>query len=96
MAGNSTDPLFAVVSTEKLSYTGTADQSAAFASGIHHIRIVATSDCHYAIGANPTATANDTYLPADTVEKIRVNQGEKISVVQNSAGGDAFITSLSK
>jgi hypothetical protein len=96
MAGASTDTLFAVVSTEKVSYTGTAGQSAAIASGIHHVRLVATSDCHYLIGANPTATSSDTYLPADTIEKIRVNQGEKISVVQNSAGGDAFITSLSK
>jgi hypothetical protein len=46
MSGNSTDPAFAVVSNENVAYTGTAANiAAAFASGINHIRIAATTAC---------------------------------------------------
>lgn len=96
MAGNSTDTLFAVVSTQEVDYTDTAAQSSAIGSGIHHVRLAATTACHYAIGTNPTATDADTYLPANTIEKIRINPGEKISFIRTSASGSAFITSLSK
>jgi|TARA_Y100001972_G_C7583307_1_gene292544 hypothetical protein len=96
MAGNSTDSLFAVVSTQTVNVTDTSAQSAAIASGIHHVRLVSTSNCHYLIGANPTATTSSVYLPANVIEKIRINQGEKIAIIRNSGDGVAHITSLSK
>ncbi len=91
-----TNGTYAIVSNESVAYTGTAGQSAAFASGIHAIRICASSASYYKIGANPTATSADTYLPADEVEYLIVNPGQKISFVQVSAGGNASISQLSK
>ena len=96
MAGNSTDPAFAVVSNENVAYTGTAAASAAFASGINHIRIVATTAAYYKIAGTPVATSSDTYLPANVIEIIRVNPGQKISFIQVSAGGTASVSQMSK
>jgi hypothetical protein len=96
MAGNSTDPAFAVVSNENVSYTGTAAASAAFASGINHIRIVATTAAYYKIAGTPVATSSDTYLPANVIEIIRVNPGQKISFIQVASGGTASVSQMSK
>jgi hypothetical protein len=67
----------------------------AFGTGISILRIVATTACHYALGASPTATTSDPLLPADTVEEIAVRQGEKIAFIQNAAGGTAYATEMS-
>lgn len=96
MSGHSTDPAFAVVSNENVAYTGTAAASAAFSSGIHHIRLSATTACYYKLGANPTATSSDTYLPANVIEIIRVNPGQKIAFIQVSTGGTASVSQMSK
>ena len=96
MAGNSTDPAFAVVSNENVPYTGTAAASAAFASGINHIRIVATTAAYYKIAGTPVATSSDTYLPANVIEIIRVNPGQKISFIQVASGGTASVSQMSK
>lgn len=71
-----------------------AATSNAFGSGIHKLRIVSTTACHFVLGASPTATTSDPYLPADTVEYITVSQGEKIAFIQNSAGGTAYATEV--
>jgi hypothetical protein len=91
-----TNGTYAIVSNENVDYTGTAGQSAAFASGIHAIRICASTASYYKIGTNPTATSADTYLPADEVEYLIVNPGQKISFIQVSSGGKASISQLSK
>ena len=96
MAGNSTDTAFAVVSNENVAYTGTAAASAAFASGINHIRIVATTAAYYKIAGTPVATSSDTYLPANVIEIIRVNPGQKISFIQVASGGTASVSQMSK
>jgi hypothetical protein len=91
-----TNEIFAIVSNENVAYTGTAGQSAAFASGIHAIRICSSTAAYYKIGGNPTATSSDTYLPADEIEYLIVNPGQKISFLQVSTGGTASISQLSK
>lgn len=96
MSGKSIDPAFAVVSNENVAYTGTSAASAAFSSGIHHIRIVATTACYYKIAGTPTATTSDTYLPANVIEIIRVNPGQKIAFIQVSTGGTASVSQMSK
>ena len=96
MAGNSTDPAFAVVSNENVAYTGTAAASAAFASGINHIRIVATTAAYYKIAGTPVATSSDTYLPANVIEIIRVNPGQKISFIRSATDGTASVSQMSK
>lgn len=68
----------------------------AFGQGIHVIRIVSTTDCHFAIDKTPTATTSDTFLPANVVEYISVHQGEKVAFIQNAAGGTAYVTEVTQ
>jgi len=63
----------------------TATQSSAFQNGTRVLRIIADADCHYKVGADPTAEATDTKLPAEVVEYIGVNQGDKISIYDGSS-----------
>jgi len=77
--------------TQTVSVTGV---SAAVANAVvtKIIRVVCTSDCHYRIGAAPTATTSDPFLPANVVEYVGINSGQKIAFIQNSANGTAFVT----
>lgn len=62
-----------------------------------HVRVVATSACWIAFGANPTAAASTSpsiYLPAYTPEYFFVNSGEKIAVIQDAAAGSLNIAEL--
>lgn len=84
---------------QKIAYTGTAAASAAFGTETYALRIVTTSNAWYAIGQAPvaaTTTGNGVYLPLGIVEIIRVAPGEKISFVQDSAGGNASVTEMSR
>ena len=65
-------------------------QSAAINSTV--VRLVSTADCHIVFGTNPTATANDTFLPAKTFLKIACLTTDKVSAIQDAAGGSLFIT----
>jgi hypothetical protein len=51
------------------------------------IRVVATSACHVRIGAAPVAVATDGLLPAGQVEYFMCLATDKVSVLQDSAGG---------
>lgn len=64
-------------STQKLATTAS---STAFATDAV-VRIVADGACHYLLGTAPTADANDHYLPANTIELIKVDAGDKINVL---------------
>lgn len=78
---------------QTVSISGTsAATSNAVGSETRVIRIIATTACHYIIGASPTATTSDTYLPANTFEYIKINPGEKIAFIQNAASGTAYVT----
>lgn len=82
---------------QKIAYTATAAASAAFGTETFILRIVCTSNAWYAIGQAPVATTSSgggTYLPLGIIEYIRVAPGEKISFVQDSAGGNASITEM--
>lgn len=67
----------------------------AFGTGIFVLRIASTAALHYAVGASPTATSSDAYLPANTVEYIAVRPGQKIAVIQDSSSGNATVTEMS-
>ena len=96
MSGKGVDGAFAVVSSEAVAYTATAAASTAFSDGIHHIRISATTACHYKLAGTPVATTSDTYLPANVIEIIRVNPGQKISFIRNASDGSASVSQMSK
>jgi|694.fasta_scaffold57624_7 hypothetical protein len=78
--------------SQAVAYTGTAAASNAFNAQTSVVRVVATTDCFISTGANPTATTSSAYLPAGTVEYIRVNPQDKISAVRRSADGTLYVT----
>jgi hypothetical protein len=85
------------VGTQTVSYTASsAKTSTAVSSGIHAVRLVATTSCHYAIGDDPTATTSDAFLPAEVIEYISIGEGEKVAFIRDSADGTAFVTEVSQ
>jgi hypothetical protein len=70
-----------VISTEKVTSSGSSVQSAAFAENIEYVRIAADAACHLEFGVNPTATTSKVYVPADDIEYFKVSPGEKVAVI---------------
>lgn len=80
--------------TQAVAYTGTAAASAdAFGSQTRQIRVVANSACHIVVGGTPVAAVTDPFLPANWVEYLTVNPGEKISAIR--AASDGLVTATS-
>lgn len=55
-----------------------------------HVRLVATSDCWIAFGANPVSAVNSPaaiLLPAGVPEYFWVYPGERVAVIQAAAAG---------
>jgi hypothetical protein len=67
-------------------------QSTAFGLNTRIIRVVATTDCHVAIGSNPTATTSSTFLPIFTIEYFKVAAGDKIAAIKNASAGKLYVT----
>lgn len=73
---------------QKVSYSGTAGTIGnAVSRKAKVVRVVATTSCYIAFGSNPTATANDIYLPADVVEYWQIQPEHKVSAIQVSSAG---------
>lgn len=74
--------------TQTVPYTGTAAASTnAFGTQTRQIRVVSNSACHILVSGAPTAAATDPFLPANWIEYLTVNPGEKISAVQAATNG---------
>lgn len=80
--------------TQKLTVSGTSAQSAVIGNYINTVRVISTTNCHIAVGVSPTATTDDFYLPAGLPEYLRVPDGGKVAVIQNSAGGSLYISEM--
>lgn len=81
--------------TVSISGTSAATTNPVDDGGATIVRIISTTACHYILGSSPTATTSHAYLPADTVEYIAVNPGDKIAFIQASASGTAYVTECS-
>lgn len=72
----------------------TSTRSTAFQPTTTIIRMVANQDCFVALGAAPTALADGTCMVvqggAETY--IGVTPGQKLAVIQSTAGGSLYIT----
>lgn len=78
-----------------VAYTATAGTSNALAATTRLARVVCTTAAHIKIGANPTATTNDIYMPANVPEYFFIETaGSKISAIQVSAGGNLHICEM--
>ena len=70
-----------------------AATSLAVSDDVTIVRIVSTTNCHYIVtNAAAAATANDSYLHAGVVEFLSVGKGDKISFIQDTASGTAYVT----
>jgi hypothetical protein len=81
---------------QNVAFTGTAGNSTAFTSKSGTIRVVATQACFIAIGTGVTATASSIYLPANVVQYFTMQEGERISAIQVSAGGNLHVTECTR
>lgn len=80
---------------QKVAYTATAGTiTNAVGANTTVIRVYCTTDAHIAIGAAPTATANDSPIALKQPEYFRVRKGDKVSAIQQSAGGDLYVTEM--
>ena len=59
----------------------TSTQSSAFGSQSEYVRICSNADVHILFGANPTATANSIFIPANEPEIFKVSPGEKMAAI---------------
>ncbi len=81
---------------QSASYTGTAGViTNAIGAQTYKIRVVLTSPGFIAIGAAPTATTGDHYMPADKPEYFTVTPGQKVSALQASIAGTLYVTEVS-
>lgn len=74
-------------------------QSAIFGARTFEIRVVSTTACHINIGSNPTAAATDNngiYLPANVVEYLHVTPGQRLAVIQDTAGGTLCVAEMTR
>jgi len=82
--------------TQTVSVSGTSARvTTAFLDKTRVVRIVCTEPSHYQVGpsaGNPAADTGDTYLPAETIEYVGVNGGDKIAFIEAGTGGTAFVT----
>lgn len=87
-------PFILIGTSQKLAFTGTSARSSAFGPHTTVVRVCATADCHIINGPTPTAAADGTcmFLKAGVVEYIGVAPGDKIAAIQDSTGGNLFIT----
>ena len=81
---------FPIGTTQTVAYTGTAGVTTN-AIGTSFVRIVCTTDAFVATGTAPTATTAGMYVPAKCPEWFPINPGHKVSVIQATAAGTAYI-----
>lgn len=81
--------------SQKVAYTAAAGTIAnPISDHIFLVRVVLTTDGYIAIGKAPVATTNDMFMPANTPEYFKINAGEKVSAVQDSASGILHVTEI--
>lgn len=84
-----------------LTYAGTSVQTGVLipvSSSTNYVEkiavLVPTSGVFIAKGTNPTATANSLCIPSGTMYHLKINRGEKIAALQQTASGVLSITLL--
>jgi hypothetical protein len=85
-------PVMKPVSTEKLAITTVAASAAARTNETNVIRIISDVACFYS--TDGTATTSSAYLPADTIEYIKLEKGDTLSVITASGSGSMYISEM--
>lgn len=88
-------PAFRMGTVHKVAYTGVSAAIAAAVSEECRLAMVwCSTDAHIAIGAAPTAAATDRPVTAKVDVLIALEEDEKVAAIQQSAGGDLYVTEL--
>ena len=58
--------------TQKLNTNNSSTASAAFGSQTEYVRVVGDANCHFVLGASPTASATSAFLPSGEIEIFKV------------------------
>lgn len=82
--------------TEAVALSTTAAQSAAFAADVSTVMFISDAATFIKAGTDPTAvnTGTDMMVPANTLLRIRVVPGHKLSMILGSGTGTARITPI--
>lgn len=75
---------------QTIAYDNNVGITNAFQSQTRMVRLSATSACHYLIGDGvQTAASNSTsvFLPANIIENVTVNPGQRISAIKTATNG---------
>lgn len=75
-----------------MTTSGSTQQSAAVGSKTTVVRIAATADAFFEIGANPTATTSSMVIPGGTVDFLAIAPGHKVAVLQVALAGKVSVT----
>jgi hypothetical protein len=74
--------------TQTVAYDASVPITNAFGVGTFQVRLVANSACCYRIGDGvQTATASDTFLPANTIDYVIVSPGQRIAAIKAATNG---------
>jgi hypothetical protein len=77
--------------TQTIAFDASVAIANAFGPETYQLRLVADSACCYRIGDGAqTATAADSYLPANVIEHVIVSPGQRISAIK--AGTNGLVT----
>lgn len=72
-----------------------AETGTAFNAQTRAVLIAATSDCHIVIGTSPVATSSGTLIRSAYPPLVfACGPTDKVSVIQDSAGGTLYVTEL--
>lgn len=77
-------PLTPALVTQKLTIGATSVQSAAFNAQTTLVRLHTDAICSVSFGANPTATAANSRLSAESTEYFGVVAGQIVAVITNT------------
>src|SRR6266481_6308162 len=74
--------------TQTIAFDASVAITNVFGCETYQLRLVGDSGCCYRIGDGAqTATAADTYLPANTIEYVIVSPGQRISAIKAATNG---------
>lgn len=76
--------------TQKVNVGSASAASDVLGTGV--VRLLATTDCHVALGATPAADATCLFLPANMPEYFACGASDKVAVIRDSADGFLYVT----
>jgi hypothetical protein len=83
--------------TQKVAYTGTHGVIAnGTGAGVNVIRVWTSTLAYIAIGSAPSATTSGIPISAAVPQEFICPPGSKVSAIQDSAGGNLYVTELTK